>query len=138
MTQPEYEDSDPGDCPELNMSNYDHDDVATLNAWAVQARACIDRLTREATPPVKTGKFGHHPDPAMDFSFEVDVIEAEITDRAAGLPATMDLGARIEQAMQFKVGGDAAAVVAKAELRKMEAAFKAGRNAAPDAEGKPA
>jgi len=42
-----YDDSHPGDCPELNMSNYDHDDVATLNAWAVQAAFCIDRLERE-------------------------------------------------------------------------------------------
>lgn len=43
----QYEDSDPGDCPELNMSNYGHDDVDTLNAWAIQADACIERLTHE-------------------------------------------------------------------------------------------
>jgi hypothetical protein len=71
-------------------------------------------------------EFGHHPEPATDFCVEVEAIEAEITDRAAGLPVTMDLGARIERAMQFKVGGSAAAVVAKADLRKYEAAFKAG------------
>lgn len=40
-------DLDPGDCPELNLSNYDADDVAELNGWAVQADACIERLTRE-------------------------------------------------------------------------------------------
>jgi hypothetical protein len=74
-------------------------------------------------------EFGHHPEPATDFCVEVEAIEAEITDLNAGLPATMDLGARIERAMQFKVGGDAAAVVAKADLRKIEAAFKAGRAA---------
>jgi hypothetical protein len=71
-------------------------------------------------------EFGHHPDPALDFVTEVEAIENEINDRAAGLPATMDLGARMERAMQFKVGGSASAVVAKVDLRKYEAAFKAG------------
>lgn len=71
-------------------------------------------------------EFGHNPDPAIDFTCEVDAIEGEITDRAAGLPATMDLAARIERAMQFKVGGSAQAVAAKHDLRKIEAAFKAG------------
>jgi hypothetical protein len=40
-------DLDPGDCPELNLSNYDAEEVAELNGWAVQADACIERLTRE-------------------------------------------------------------------------------------------
>lgn len=70
--------------------------------------------------------FGHHPDPAIDFTCEVDAIEGEIVDRAAGLAPTMDLELRIEQAMQFKVGGDTKAIVAKHDLRKAEAAFKAG------------
>jgi hypothetical protein len=80
----------------------------------------------EAQTQEPTGKFGHHPDPAIDFTCEVDAIEGEITDRAAGLPATMDLGARIERAMQFTVGGDTKAIAAKHDLRKIEAAFKSG------------
>jgi hypothetical protein len=32
------------DCPELNLSNYDAEDVAQLNDWAVRADAEIDRL----------------------------------------------------------------------------------------------
>jgi hypothetical protein len=32
------------DCPELNLSNYDPDDVSRLNDWAVRADAEIDRL----------------------------------------------------------------------------------------------
>lgn len=53
-----YDDSDPGDCPELNMSNYDHDDVARLNAWAIQAAFCIERLTRELAAATDAGKDG--------------------------------------------------------------------------------
>jgi len=34
-------------CPELNLNNYDADDVARLNEWAVQAAATIDALTAE-------------------------------------------------------------------------------------------
>lgn len=71
-------------------------------------------------------EFGHHPDPATDFVLEVEAIEGELTDRAAGLPATMDLAARIERAMKFRVGGDSAAVAAKHDLRIFELAFKAG------------
>lgn len=71
-------------------------------------------------------EFGHHPEPAVDFCPEVDAIEQEIIDRKAGLPPTMDLGARIERAMQFKVGGDSKAVAAKRDLRLIETAFEAG------------
>lgn len=72
-------------------------------------------------------EFGHHPDAAVDFCLEVEAIENDLTDRAAGLsPQIPDLGARIERAMQFKVGGDAGAVVAKSSLRKIEEAYKAG------------
>jgi hypothetical protein len=34
------------DCPELNLSNYDADDVARLNDWAVRADAELERLTK--------------------------------------------------------------------------------------------
>lgn len=36
------------DCPELNLSNYDGDDVARLNDWAVRADAEIERLRKIA------------------------------------------------------------------------------------------
>lgn len=75
---------------------------------------------------MELARFGHHPDPAIDFSEEVDAIEAEVVDRAAGLAQTMDLGARIAQALQFTVGGDTKAVVAKQALRKIAAAFDVG------------
>lgn len=71
--------------------------------------------------------FGHHPDITIDFSTEVDVIAAEIIDRAAGLPPTMDLGARIAAAMEFSIVGSPAAVVAKSELRGIDSAYRAGQ-----------
>lgn len=74
-----------------------------------------------------------HPDPAINFVLEVDAIEQEIVDRKAGLPATMDLAARIDRAMQFRVGGDCAAIAAKRDLRLIEAAFKAAAQAASPA-----
>lgn len=33
------------ECPELNISNYDEDDVANLNEWAIEADGVIVRLT---------------------------------------------------------------------------------------------
>lgn len=80
-------------------------------------------------------KFGHHPEPAIDFTLEVEAIENEIADRNAGLTPTMDLAERIDRAMQFKVGGDAAAVVAKADLRKYAVAFKAAATQPEQAKG---
>lgn len=40
------------DCPELNLSNYDADDVARLNDWAVRADAEIERLTKPSAVPI--------------------------------------------------------------------------------------
>lgn len=65
------------------------------------------------------GRFGHHPDPAIDFCVEVEAIEAEVADRAAGLVPTTDLPKRIEAALSFRVGGDKAAIQAKAALRRL-------------------
>lgn len=69
-----------------------------------------------AAPAEPLGMFGHHPDPAIDFVAEVEAIEAERADLAAGLPPTMDLQARTDRAMTFRVGGDAGAVAAKNAL----------------------
>jgi hypothetical protein len=71
-------------------------------------------------------EFGHHPHPAIDFVTEVDAIEGEISDQAAGLPPAMCLRTRIERAMKFTVGGDMKAVAAKHDLRTVAAAFEAG------------
>lgn len=70
---------------------------------------------------VQLGKFGHHPSPALDFMLEVEAIENELVDLAAGLAPTMDLPARVAAALEFKVGGDPGAVAAKNGLRALVA-----------------
>ena len=74
-------------------------------------------------------EFGHHPEAPVDFCLEVDAIEQETIDRKAGLPANMDLAARIARAMLFRVGGNTRAVAAKRDLRLIETAFLAGAGA---------
>ena len=72
-------------------------------------------------------EFGHHSDPAIDFVTEVDAIQNDLIDRTAGMPPQIEkIGERIERAMLFRVGGSPAAIVAKRDLRLIEAAFKAG------------
>lgn len=68
------------------------------------------------------GRFGHHPDPAIDFTVEVEEIEAEYTNHLIGFqpfPAEI-LKGRVFKAMQFRVGGDPIAVSAKDFLRQLE------------------
>lgn len=64
-------------------------------------------------------KFGHHPDPAIDFCVEVEEIQAMACNRRIGFDAEPDLDRRIERAMMFQVGGDVGAVAAKDELRRI-------------------
>lgn len=68
------------------------------------------------------GRFGHHPDPAIDFCVEVEEIEAIWTDRALQFPNPDDavLKERIGCAMAFRVGGDLHAINAKDRLRKID------------------
>lgn len=72
-------------------------------------------------PPTEPcAKFGHHPDPAIDFCLEVEAIEDEITNVEAGGPKTFDLGPRVAAAMEFHVGGNVNTIVAKQTLRQIE------------------
>jgi hypothetical protein len=61
--------------------------------------------------------FGHHPDPAIDFCVEVDIIEGLTFDAAHGMADRKAVEDRIFSAMQFTVGGDERAVAAKQRLR---------------------
>jgi hypothetical protein len=72
-------------------------------------------------------RFGHHPDPAIDFCVEVEEIQSIVHDRSIGFgnPDDATLGDRIFRAMQFNVGGDEGAVRAKALLRQIEAQVSA-------------
>lgn len=67
------------------------------------------------------GRFGHHPDPAIDFCIEVEEIEGLTYNATIGLDDPRAVGERISRAMSFRVGGDEGAVQAKATLRACEA-----------------
>ncbi len=68
----------------------------------------------------KLGRFDHHPDPAIDFCVEVEELEGMAYNRRVGFDPEPALDARIERAMQFRVGGDQNAVSAKGVLRTLE------------------
>lgn len=75
----------------------------------------------------KLGRFGHHPDPAIDFCVEVEVLENEALNHSIGFmndtPSRHEIRNRIDRAMTFVVGGDLNAVAAKALLRRLDAGF---------------
>jgi hypothetical protein len=77
------------------------------------------------TSTIPNGRFGHHPDPAIDFEVEVDALTAINTDRKLGFynPEGDSLTRRVERAMQFRVGGVPSCVSAKGNLRRIEASL---------------
>ena len=72
----------------------------------------------------KLGRFGHHPDPAVDFCVEVDMIEGLVADVKAKTQEYEPVADIVFRAMQFTVGGDLRAIAAKQALRDAEAALK--------------
>ncbi len=70
------------------------------------------------------GRFGHHPDPAIDFCVEVETIESEHFNTkigfTSGTPTADELRKRVDRAMSFRVGGDLNAIAAKQLLRAIE------------------
>lgn len=65
-------------------------------------------------------RYDHHPDPAIDFEIEVESIQSIECDAAHGLRPYDGLPDRVARAMDFRVGGDAGAVAAKALLRQID------------------
>lgn len=74
------------------------------------------------------GRFGHHPDPAIDFCHEVECCENDAYDLRASTRYTdrRQLLVRIDRAMSFRVGGDEGCVSAKQRLRELERAILDG------------
>lgn len=74
----------------------------------------------------KLGRFGHHPDPAIDFEVEVQSLEARLLDLRAGSASETisSVHRAIEEAMTFRVGGDPSAVRANDLLRTLEKTAK--------------
>lgn len=68
----------------------------------------------------RLGRFGHHPDPAIDFCVEVECLEGLAYDITVGLQGREPVARRVNRAMQFRVGGDLHAIAAKEALRELE------------------
>lgn len=75
----------------------------------------------------RIGRFGHHPDPAIDFCVEVEAIEGEAININIGFtngtPSRSELMERVERALTFRVGGDLNCVDAKQKLREISVAL---------------
>lgn len=67
----------------------------------------------------KLGRFGHHPDPAIDFCVEVDYLKGMQYDVGCRRASEAEFNDRVARAMEFRVGGDQHAIAAKAVLREM-------------------
>ena len=101
--------------------------IADLKAiLALSAAPASPASERNAGEVERLGRFGFHPDPAIDFLCEVEAIEGEAYDVGATSTLTATLLPRIDRAMQFRVGGDACAVKAKITLRQIECALRNG------------
>lgn len=69
---------------------------------------------------MSVGRFGHHPDPAIDFCVEVDHLTALHFDACNEMADWEVTKERIAFAMEFNVGGDLHAIQAKDSLRRLE------------------
>lgn len=65
---------------------------------------------------MKLGRFGHHPDPAIDYLVEIEEIESMAENRRVGFDQEPELERRVSLALDFNVGGDENCVVAKRAL----------------------
>ncbi|MBY3162081.1 hypothetical protein HFO65_15715 [Rhizobium laguerreae] len=72
----------------------------------------------------KLGRFGHHPDPAIDFCVEVEELEGMMFNRRVGFDAEPALDSRVEKAMDFRVGGDMNAIGARQTLKEIDAELR--------------
>ena len=64
------------------------------------------------------GRFGHHPDPVIDYEVEVESLIGMKADLDAGL-STPDFNTRLHNAMLFRVGGNQNAVRARQMLKEL-------------------
>lgn len=72
----------------------------------------------------KLGRFGHHPDPAIDYCVEVEELEGMMFNRRVGFDLEPDLDKRVERAMDFRVGGDLNAIGARQTLKEIDAELR--------------
>ena len=73
-----------------------------------------------AATEARLGRFDHHPDPAIDFCVEVEVLQGLVYEAQFGMIPAAPVFERIDRAMSFRVGGDLHAIAAKEMLRSAE------------------
>lgn len=103
-----------------------HPEESNASVWDV-AKNALSAQVQDA--PEKAGRFGHHPEPAIDFCIEVEALEGHLFDAKHGIgktghePRRIDdeFRRRVSSAMDFIVGGDQIAIAAKATLRSISA-----------------
>ncbi|EHM01187.1 hypothetical protein HMPREF9946_02191 [Acetobacteraceae bacterium AT-5844] len=71
------------------------------------------------------GRFGHHPDPAIDFEVEAECLIGLTYDALHDMADRAEVRKRLSRAMTFKVGGVPSCCAAKARLRDCEAQLAA-------------
>lgn len=100
--------------------------ISTLTIGDLRAaRSALSAQVQDAQ--LKVGRFGHHPEPAIDFCIEVEALEGHLFDAKHGIgkpghePRRVDddFRRRVSDAMYFIVGGDQIAITAKATLRSI-------------------
>ena len=101
--------------------------------WRLTGNGTGYHIPAETTPTAPSrieageglGRFGHHPDPAIDFCVEVESLSSIVTDKKLGMRADEPWPIeRVRRAMEFRVGGDPACVKAKGDLRDIEQRMK--------------
>jgi hypothetical protein len=76
------------------------------------------------TSEERLGRFGHHPDPAIDFCIEVEELQSIHLNRMIDFENDPALETRVEKAIDFRVGADLNAIDAKRILRGIYAALR--------------
>jgi hypothetical protein len=72
----------------------------------------------------KLGRFGHHPDPAIDYCVEVEELEGMMFNRRVGFDAEPSLDERVGKALGFSVAGDQNAIGARQTLKEIDAELR--------------
>lgn len=104
-----------------------HDSPTVRAIASRKAEEAFQRLVKargETEDKEVLGRFGHHPDPAIDFEVEVETLQGQLYDATHGVTSPDEIPAireRIDNAMGFRVGGDLGAISAKTMLRGLAA-----------------
>lgn len=103
------------------------EDNAGVPVEVLDAPIAKGLLSDEDAKAAGLGRFGHHPNPAIDFEIEVESLQSRLFDAKHGIskPGTavesiVAVLEDIQRAMSFRVGGDEGAVKAKQLLRQLE------------------